>query len=389
MTKPVLLVDDEINILNSFRRTLRNQVDIELANNGQEALEKIRSKQYAVIVSDMQMPEMNGLELLQMVKEISPDTVRMMFTGNADQKTAVDAVNLGDVFRFINKPCSPPELLVYIESAIRQYDLIVAEKVLLNKTLKGVINVLSEVMSLTSPEINDHSNRIHHHMRQLAKAIDLKKHWSFEPMVQLSQLGYIIFPESSLKNMSEGNAETEEDRQLFDQHPCLASDLLRQIPRMEGVAKTILYQQKCFNGEGIPYDEVKGQDIPLGARMLKIVCDYTRLERSGFSSLEATNTLEEQRDFYDPTLLAAFKSTLELEQPKLMVELERLNPSMIIEGEIRTARGQLVARQGQQVTSALMNIIRHCLENRAISGEVEVSLVEPEIEQDKNNQPNH
>jgi len=385
MKKTVLLVDDEINVLNSFRRNLRNQVNIDLANGPHEALEKMSSCSYAVVISDMQMPEMNGLELLQIVRERYPDTVRMMFTGNADQKTAVDAVNLGDVYRFINKPCSPQDLLVYIESALRQHELIVAEKVLLNKTLKGVINVLVEVLSLTSPEISEHNSRVQNHMQQLARVIGLKKHWSFEPMVQLSQLGFIIFPESTLRNLNEGQLLTEEDRQVFAQHPCLAYDLIKKIPRMNSIAQTILYQEKGFNGDGSPYDEVKGKDLPLGSRMLKVVCDYVKFERSSHSALEAIKSLENQQELYDPALLKAFKKTLSFEAPTFKVDIAMLNKSMIIEEEIYTNRDQLIARRGQRVTDTLMNIIHHCYENKAVTGEITVSIFEePEVDENHN-----
>ncbi len=380
VNKLVLLVDDEINILNSFRRTLRGHVELDLASSGQEALGKISQNQYAVIVTDMQMPEMNGLQLLEAVRERSPDTVRMMFTGNADQKTAVDAVNLGDVFRFINKPCTPQDLLNYIDAALRQYELIVAEKVLLNNTLKGVVSVLNEVLSLMSSEINEHNSRIQYHMHKLATAIKLKQSWSFEPMVQLSQLGYIIFPESTLKSMSEGKLATEEDKQLFAQHPCLASDLLRKIPRMGAIANNILYQEKCYDGTGFPYDDVKGSEIPLGARMLKIVCAYTRLERAGLEADEAIQTLENEEGVYDPKLLAAFKNTLTFVAPRMIVDVEKLTQNMVLEEEVLTNRGQLVAGRGQRVTEALLNIIRHCLENNAITGLIEVSIVDMENE---------
>ncbi|KLN65053.1 HD domain-containing phosphohydrolase [Vibrio sp. VPAP30] len=381
MKKPVLLVDDEVNILNSFRRTLRSHVDIDLASSGEQALELISQKQYAVIVSDMQMPIMNGLQLLQTVKERSPDTVRMMFTGNADQQTAVDAVNLGDVFRFINKPCTPEQLLSFINSALRQYELVVAEKILLNKTLKGVINVLSDVVSLVSPEISERSNKVQLHMQQLGKELNLKPHWSFEPMVQLSQLGFIIFPQSTLQNISNGKIVTEEDRQLFDQHPCLSSDLLKQIPRMGGIAKTILYQEKGFNGEGNPIDSVQGTELPYGSRMLKVVCDYIKLENAGYTVSDAIEKLDSEQQLYDPSILNAFKSTLGYESPKTFVDVRYLNPNMIIEQEIRTNRDQLIARKGQRVTPTLMNIVHHCLENNAVTGEVWVTMIEPEEQQ--------
>ncbi|MGF1755025.1 response regulator, partial [Vibrio makurazakiensis] len=268
MDKPILLVDDEVNILNSFRRTLRNQVTIELASSGKEALELIEKKHYAVVVSDMNMPEMNGLQLLEAIQERSPDTVRMMFTGNSDQKTAVDAVNIGDVFRFINKPCSPDELLVFINSALHQYDLIIAEKVLLNKTLKGVISVLSEVISLIEPEVSEHNSRIQFHMDTLSKALKLKSHWSFEPMVQLSQLGHILFPDEqhnghlTVPPIPEQSQAASQTQQSLGQHAALASDLIRRIPRMGPIANAIKYQEKGFNGEGLPNDEVQGKDLP-------------------------------------------------------------------------------------------------------------------------------
>ncbi|WP_341663812.1 HD domain-containing phosphohydrolase [Vibrio sp.] len=385
MNRTVLLVDDEVNILNSFKRNLRNHIDIELASSGKEALQLISNKQYAVIVSDMKMPEMSGLELLMAVKETSPETVRLMFTGNSDQKTAADAVNHADVFKFINKPCSSEDLLIYINAGLRQYDLLIAERVLLNKTLKGVINVLSEVMSIAVPDITDNTHRVQFHMLNLAKAIKLKKHWSFEPIIKLSQLGYILFPETTLKNINNGKLVSEQDKQLFEQHPSLAYDLLKQIPRMDSIAKTLLYQQKCFNGEGIPNDDVKGKDIPLGARMLKIVCDFCSLEKSGFTNSEALLALDEQADFYDPELLKAFKTSL-VETNKLMsVDVRSLNPSMVIEQEITTERGQLVAKKGQRVTHTLMKIIHHCIENKAISGEVRVAMLETEkIEKTQN-----
>ena len=385
MNKTVLLVDDEINILNSFKRTLRHHIDIDLAKSGKEALQLISTKQYAVVVSDMQMPEMSGLELLKAVKDTSPETVRMMFTGNSDQKTAVDAVNFADVFKFINKPCTSEDLLVYIDAGLRQYDLLIAERILLNKTLKGVINVLSEVMSIAVPDLTDNTHRVHLHMVNLAKAIKLKKHWSFEPIIKLSQLGYIVFPETTLKNIKDGKLISEEDKRLFDQHPSLAYDLLKQIPRMEAIAKTLLYQEKCFNGEGIPSDEVKGKDIPLGARMLKIVCDFCSLERNGFTNSEALIALYEQVDFYDPDLLSAFKTSLDETNKILSVDIRNLNPNMIVEEEITTGRGQLVAKKGQRVTHTLMKIIHHCIENKAISGTVQVAMLNTEqIEQTGN-----
>ena len=107
MTTRVLCVDDDSNILLGYQRALRKQFQIEVALGGAEGLAAVRNRgPYAVIVADMRMPDMNGVELLAQVREIAPDTVRMMLTGNADQQTALVAVNQGHIFRFMTKPCA-------------------------------------------------------------------------------------------------------------------------------------------------------------------------------------------------------------------------------------------------------------------------------------------
>ena len=122
MSRRILLVDDEVNVLQGYQRALRKRFELDVANSGAEALEKIASGgPYAVIVSDMRMPEMNGVELLTAVKQKAPETVRMMLTGNSDQQTAIDAINKGDIFRFLNKPCSKEEFAAALSAGLTLY----------------------------------------------------------------------------------------------------------------------------------------------------------------------------------------------------------------------------------------------------------------------------
>ena len=383
MKNRVLLVDDEINILNSYRRNLRGLVDFDLAESALRALKLMTVRPYSVLVTDMQMPEINGLKLLKIAREQSPDTVRVMLTGNADQQTAIDAVNIGDIFRFLNKPCSKELLLNVINDANTQYNLIMAEKVLLNRTLKGVINVLNEVLTLVNPDAMEHGFRLHRHMLNLARELQLKKTWSFEPMIQLSQLGCIIFPQQSILNMQSGHCISEEEQQLFAQHPCLAADLISKIPRMENIARSILYQEKCYNGEGIPHDTIKGNAIPFASRMLKVVLDYINHAAENVSAEIAFEKLEQQKQFYDPAILAAFKKTLSIKSQQQKTSIKELKINMALCQDIHTIRGQLIARTGQQVTESLLYIIHHCLHNKAISGEMKVAVDEQEQEQEQ------
>jgi response regulator RpfG family c-di-GMP phosphodiesterase len=383
----VLLVDDEINILNSHRRTLRNEFNFDVALSGMEALDLIsKGKRYAVVVTDMRMPNMDGLELLQKIKTLSPNTVRMMLTGNSDQYTAVKAVNVGDIFRFINKPCDAETLITVIKAGINQYNLIVAEKVLLNKTLKGVINVLTEVLALANPDATECSIKMLEYMELLAKRLKLPASWKFVPMVQLSQLGYVIFPQEKLKYLENGLIISQEEKQLYSERPSLAASLIKQIPRMEKIAENILYQEKCFNGEGTPHDNVSGNNIPIGARMLKVVNDFIRFEKHEQSKEIAFSKLDKQKQFYDPKILRAFRTALNLdiEFSLIMVKFVDLKEGMILNNRIYTKQQRLVARKGQMVSESLLQIISHCLRNKALEGLIEVKILSRTISKTKN-----
>ena len=152
MTEKILCVDDEPNVLQACRRQLRKRFHIETADGGEQALQAIAGQDpYAVIVSDMRMPGMDGIQFLARAKELTPNSVRIMLTGNSDQQTAIEAVNEGNIFRFLTKPCPAESLAKAIAAGVEQYRLVTAEKELLEKTLRGSIKVLTEVLSLVNP----------------------------------------------------------------------------------------------------------------------------------------------------------------------------------------------------------------------------------------------
>lgn len=148
MTEKILLVDDDSNILNGYRRSLRKRFRFDMACGAGEALHVIEQKgPFAVVVSDMRMPGMDGLQLLSRLKEICPDTVRIMLTGNADQKTAVDAVNKGQVLKFLTKPCSPDMLAAAIEAGLSHYAQALKKHAVLEQSAAEVRD-LSERLSI-------------------------------------------------------------------------------------------------------------------------------------------------------------------------------------------------------------------------------------------------
>jgi DNA-binding NtrC family response regulator len=125
----ILLVDDEPSVLEALQRQFRKQFHIHIALGGEEALTMLRIQgPFAVVVSDCRMPGIDGIQFLALVRKIAPDTVRMMLTGNNDLETAMEAVNQGEIFRFLTKPCPPDTFQKALEAGMKQYQLIRSKK---------------------------------------------------------------------------------------------------------------------------------------------------------------------------------------------------------------------------------------------------------------------
>ncbi len=120
--RPILIVDDEEEILHSLRGLLRMEYHVHIANNGREALKILEQEPIHVILSDERMPEMAGSELLNQARGERPSAIRVMFTGYADIKSVSSAINQGQIFRYLTKPWNPDELLAVLREAGEEYD---------------------------------------------------------------------------------------------------------------------------------------------------------------------------------------------------------------------------------------------------------------------------
>jgi DNA-binding NtrC family response regulator len=127
----ILLVDDEPEILFSLRGLLRREFDLHTANSGAEALEVLKKQSIHVIMTDQRMPEMTGVELLRRARGEHPESIRIVFTGYADIKAVIDAINQGQIYRYLTKPWDPDELLAVLHQACDHYDRITQRRRLL------------------------------------------------------------------------------------------------------------------------------------------------------------------------------------------------------------------------------------------------------------------
>jgi len=369
MTKKILLVDDEPNVLQGYKRSLRSQFEMDTALGGEEALKIINSQgPYAVVVSDMQMPEMDGIQFLSRVKQMTPDTVRIMLTGNADQGTAVKAINEGNIFRFLTKPCSGEQMGLVLNSGIEQYRLITAERDLLEQTLNGSITMLTEILSLFHPELFGRSTQIRDLIRKLSKSLHLPSSWDMEAASMLSLIGYLGLPPDILLKVQKGQNLSKEEEDIHKLVPEIGGHLLANIPRLSSVANIVLYQDKRFDGSGFPDNSVKGAGIPIGARILTILSDLLELEETGVSRNIAIDRLRERKGWYDPQILNKVSSIFwEEEKPEsvpdksiVSVSVNELGPGDTIRSDIKTFDGVLLLKSGQILSMVQLARIRNC-----------------------------
>jgi response regulator RpfG family c-di-GMP phosphodiesterase len=358
----VLLVDDNINILASFRRQLRKQFSVDTATGSREALKSIiKNGQYSVVVSDFRMPEMDGIKFLAKVKELAPDCTRIILTGHADLKAAIDAVNEGNIFRFLIKPCPLHILKRAIEEGIEQYQLITAERELLEQTLRGTIQILTEILEIVNPEAFGRASRIKRYVMNIALQMKVTDVWRFDTAAMLSQIGCIILPEETVKKFSQRQVLTAEESEIFKQHPLIASGLLKKIPRMKEVAEIIAYQEKHFDGSGAPADNIKGKEIPLGARILKVLMDFDALEIEGKTTTEALSELKRRSGWYDPDVLATAEEVIETQAnyKRKSVSISELWENMILGEDVRTLKGRLLISKGQVVSLPMIQRLKN------------------------------
>jgi len=316
---------------------------------------------FAVVISDMQMPEMNGITFLKQVQELSPGSIRLMLTGNADQQTAIDAVNEGNVFRFITKPC-PTELLINsIEASLKQYRLIHAEQELLQGTLNGSIKLLTDILSLAAPSVSSDDMAMQQTATEVARALHIENEWEVKMATMLSRVAYITLPPDTLAKVHSGDPLSDAELRIIEHLPETGHKLLANIPRLKGVAKIILYQNKNFDGSGFPSDSVSGEDIPLGSRILKVLHDVMTLkETKGIKAEQALGIMHEKIHLYDPRILetvAWFFSAGESEirmSPPIEINVSDLLAGQVLITNVETINGKLLLAAGHQLTEAIV-----------------------------------
>lgn len=265
MKGSVLFVDDETGILNSVKRLFMNEeMEIMVADSAFKAIDILKGSTVSVIVSDNLMPEMNGIEFLQRAKEISPESVRILMTAHADVQSSIDAINKGEIYKFILKPWDNDNLMEVISDAVKRYNAVLSMK----RTDEATLLSLAQTIELKDPYTRGHCDRVAGYAIRTSEALGLPlqmqnyiKYGSW-----LHDCGKIGVPDAILNY----NGPLSHDQmEIVKKHCIWGADVVRLAQLPDPVIGIVHYHHERYDGSGYP-DGLKGEDIPIEVRIVAI-----------------------------------------------------------------------------------------------------------------------
>ncbi len=357
MSEKILFVDDDVNILQAYKRQLRKQFDLHTAQGPEQGLSLVDGDDsFAVVVSDFSMPGMDGVTFLSEVKKRSPDSVRIMLTGFANAPNAINAVNEGNIFRFLAKPCPPDQLALSLSAGLAQYRLITAEKELLEKTLFGSVEVMSQILALVNPVAFSSTSRIKSYIRQMVDALKLSGRWRYELAAMLCQLGYITLTPEITSKILASQRLSDKEQKIFDAHPSVSASMVEKIPRLEKVAGMIKRQQWLYRDCQQPGHALPNDPAILGGLMLRVALDFDLLINVNMGLSKAVETMRQRDGFYHPELLKCLASLHKVDRSMEIrpMYIKDLIVGMVADENILTSSGLLLIAKGQEVSHPMI-----------------------------------
>ncbi|GAB7046596.1 HD domain-containing phosphohydrolase [Catenuloplanes indicus] len=362
-TPRILLVDDEQDLLDGLRRQLRREFDVVTAVGAANGLFTLgKGAPFEVIVSDFMMPGINGAQFLSAARKAAPSATRMLLTGHTNLADAAITVNQGGVFRMLLKPVDTETMIAALRDCVAQHRLVVAERELLEQTLRGSVQALTDVLSLVSPAAFGRGTRMRRVASAILDTIDVEDRWAMELAVQMSQLGVVSLPPTVADRLVTGAELSAAEQAMVDRMPEVAEQLISPIPRLGAVAEAIRYSRKGFDGSGAPQDGTSGERIPFGARLLRLVEDHDALLAEGVSATVAVATLRSFAGRYDPVLLEALAAVAAPAGGVRGVKMTELQVGMVLAAPVTSLSGVLLVSGGQEVSAGLLTRLRNFAE---------------------------
>ncbi len=347
MKPRIICVDDEPRVLKGLRRRLGRDYDITIAESGAEALATMRQVDaFHVIVSDMRMPAMNGAQLLAAVSKEFPDTVRVLLTGQSDLDDAIAAINEGNIFRFLTKPCPPEVLMPAIDAAVAHNRLVTSERELLEGTVRGSVALLAEILAIRDPAAAARGVRLKNHVAGMARVMELSMSWDIEVAATLSEIGYALLPSEIVDRWREGFQLSESEQKIIDGQWRIARDLVANIPRLESVSAILAH---------LAPDAFASSDehVQLGAELIQAASVYEGMLQSGLTEGAAVAQLRTRPEI-DPEIIKALDQIAIAAGGYVVKSLgvADLVSGVILAADLYAADGRLLLTEGSELTHA-------------------------------------
>jgi response regulator RpfG family c-di-GMP phosphodiesterase len=359
----ILCVDDEPQVLEGLTAQLRQRFEIKSASSGAAGLRTLaEDKAIMVVISGMRMQGMDGAAFLQQVRLAAPEVVRVMLAGQADLAAAIAALNEGQIFRFLTKPCHPPALRATVEAAVAQHQHTAAERAMLEQTLVGSIKLLTDVLALTSPVSFARATRIKELVIGTAEKLQVEDRWPIEAAALLSQIGWITIPEDIAEKVHCGEPLVEAEQAMLERLPALAEQLLAHIPRLELVRAIIGHQRNPTRRRETVASDPQAQTVARGAQILRAAIAFDELDRQGVGKSGALDILRGRTGQYEPAVLDALEAGAAFERSlDLMCEvlLRKVHAGMIFAEDVKLTNGTLLVARGYEVTTGFAERARN------------------------------
>lgn len=368
----ILCLDDEQLVLDGLQRNLRSGFTVVTTTDPRRAIELLGEcnddDPISVILSDMRMPQMTGVAVLEQAQRIAPETTRMLLTGDADIQVALAAINRGNVFRFVLKPCPPDILRMTLDAAVEQHRLMRAERDLLQRTLAGCIEALMDTLAMAQPALFSRAGRLQRLTRDLCGRLAMPDAWQVEMAAQLGEIGAITLPPTAITALQGGVPADRSEAEMLADLPRQADKVLARIPRLEPVRQIIRYQLPTDRD---PVTALAG-DAPNPARVLQLVREYDALVFRGTPPDLALATLRARRT-HDPDLITALAELVGMRLPSEAVREVKVDELVVgheLAVDLYSAKGLLLVARGQVITESLLTRVRNFERTTGLQGRI-------------------
>lgn len=370
----ILMVDDEPLVLAGYGRTIGRTFKVVCAQGGAAALATLNtSGPFAVIITDMRMPTMNGIEFITAARAKSRDSVFMMLTGNADQQTAVTAINQGPIFRFLNKPCTPELLEASIRLAIRQHELVTAERVLLRDTLTGAIKFMVEALELANPDLFAFQASVKQVQQRVCGAIGIPYDWQLSVAGSLCLIGLMTIPSAT-----DVDGPSEES---LNEAADIGAHLLGHIPRIGAVVSMIRQQRKVVTPLPVTLHNLSAEDYDIvGTQVLRYSVDLA-LEQRKAGKRVVGNENATRLGEYDSRLTDVANALMTLPDGQHSRVVKQLSvydvkPGMVVAFDVRRTDGILLLSKDQVVSALGLASLRRFADHKLVGQTIAVRVAE-------------